>query len=87
MSEQTVSVIIVSRGRPDALHRCLTGVSQLQYTARTLDAQGGAHGVEIDPLQATVLVPPQGRAIKIEGTNMTFRRNVLVGIGRFDPAF
>ncbi len=182
MSEQTVSVIIVSRGRPDALLRCLTGVAQLQYrpfevvvvacpagiavtetqevlsdikciafdeanisaarniglvhaageivafidddavpepqwlrhlvapavrsdvaamggfvrgrngisfqyTARTLDALGMAHDVEIDPLQATVLVPPKGRAIKTEGTNMAFRREVLVEIGGFDPAF
>lgn len=182
MSEQTVSVIIVSRGRPDALRRCLTAVAQVQYRlfevvvvacpagiavtetldvlpdikciafdeanisaarnlglvnaageivafidddavpepqwlrhlvapaertdvaamggfvrgrngisfqykARTLDAQGGAHEVEIDPLQATVLVPPKGRAIKTEGTNMAFRRDVLVGIGGFDPAF
>ncbi len=168
MSEQTVSVIIVSRGRPDALLRCLTAVAQVQYRpfevvvvacpagiavtetldilpdikciafdeanilavrnlglvhaageivafiyddavpepqwlrhlmapavrsdvaamggfvrgrngisfqymARTLDATGGAHEVEIDPLQATVLVPPKGRAIKTEGTNMAFR--------------
>ena len=182
MSEQTVSVIIVSRGRPDALHRCLTGVAQLQfctfevvvvacpegiamteqlkilpeikciafdkanisaarnlgleyaageivafidddavpeplwlyhlvapaqrddvaamggyvrgrngisyqYKARTLDAQGTPQEVEIDPLQATDLVPPKGRAIKTEGTNMAFRRDILVGIGGFDPAF
>lgn len=182
MSELTVSVIIVSRGRPDALLRCLTAVAQVQYRpfevvvvacpegiavtetqevfpdlkciafdeanisaarnlglvhaageivafidddavpepqwlwhlvapeqrgdvaamggyvrgrngisfqykARTLDAQGGAHEVEIDPLQATVLVPPKGRAVKTEGTNMAFRRDVLIGIGGFDPAF
>jgi len=182
MSDQTVSVIIVSRGRPDALRRCLIGVAQLQYRAfevvvvacpagiavteesetlaeikciafdeanisaarnlglanaagdivafidddavpepqwlrhlvgpaarsdvaamggyvrgrngisfqykaRTLDAQGAPHAVEVDPLQATVLVPPKGRAIKTEGTNMAFRRDVLVGIGGFDPAF
>ncbi|MGR3806143.1 glycosyltransferase family 2 protein [Marinibacterium profundimaris] len=29
----TVSVVIVSRGRPDALARCLLGVSQLRYPA------------------------------------------------------
>jgi GT2 family glycosyltransferase len=182
MSDLSVSVIIVSRGRPDALRRCLTGVAQLQYRsfevvvvacpegiaeteqmeilpeikcigfdeanisaarnlglvhaagevvafldddavpeplwlhhlvapaaradvaamggyvrgrngisyqykARTLDAHGTPQDVAIDPLQATVLVPPNGRAIKTEGTNMAFRRDVLVDIGGFDPAF
>lgn len=33
MSDLTASVIIVSRGRPDALRRCLLGVAQLQYRA------------------------------------------------------
>lgn len=182
MSDLTVSVIIVSRARPDALRRCLAGVAQLQYRsfevvvvacpagiavtqeagilpdikciaydeanisaarniglvhaageivafidddavpepqwlrhlvapavrsdvaamggfvrgrngisfqykARTLDGQGMPEMVEIDPLQATVLVPPPGRAIKTEGTNMAFRRDVLMGMGGFDPAF
>lgn len=182
MSDQTVSVIIVSRGRPDALRRCLLGVGQIQYRsfevvvvacpagiavteekgvlagikciafdeanisaarnlglanaagdivafidddavpepqwlrhltapaaradvaamggyvrgrngisfqykARTLDSYGAPQEVEIDPLQATVLVPPRGRAIKTEGTNMAFRRDVLIEIGGFDPAF
>ena len=62
------------------------GIS-FQYKARTLDAQGTPMDVEIDPLQATVLVPPKGRAIKTEGTNMAFRRDVLIAIGGFDPAF
>ncbi len=182
MSELTVSVIIVSRGRPEALRRCLLGVSQLQYAAfevvvvacpegiavtetqqalpqikciaydeanisaarnlglthaageivafidddavpepqwlrhlvaparrgdvaamggfvrgrngisfqykaRVLDAEGTPVPVALDPLQATVLHPPKGRAIKTEGTNMAFRRNVLVALGGFDPAF
>lgn len=182
MSDLTVSVIVVSRGRPDALRRCLTGVAQLQYRqfevvvvacpegievteqmdvmpdikciafdeanisaarniglehaagevvafidddavpepqwlhhlvapaahshvaamggfvrgrngisyqykARTLDAQGTPVDVEIDPYQATLLAPPKGRAIKTEGTNMAFRREALVAIGGFDPAF
>tara|TARA_R110002020_G_scaffold475452_1_gene710150 strand:- start:29010 stop:30245 length:1236 start_codon:yes stop_codon:yes gene_type:complete len=182
MSEPSVSVIIVSRNRPDALRRCLLGVSQLQYPsfevvivacpegikaaeaanslpdikcvafdeanisaarnlglvhaageivafidddavpepqwlrylvaparrsdvaamggyvrgrngisfqyrARSLDAQGTPQELDIDSLQATVLIPPKGRAIKTEGTNMAFRRDVLVSIGGFDPAF
>lgn len=182
MSDQTVSVIIVSRERPDALRRCLIAVAQLQYSAfevvvvacpagiavteepdvlsdikciafdepnisaarniglihaageivafidddsvpepqwlrhlvapaarsdvaamggfvrgrngitfqyksRILDAQGTPQDISIDPLQATVLIPPKGKAIKTEGTNMAFRRDVLVAIGGFDPAF
>ena len=62
------------------------GIS-FQYKARTLDAQGTPMDVEIDPLQATVLVPPKGRAIKTEGTNMAFRRDALIAIGGFDHAF
>jgi len=33
MSLPTVSVVVVSRGRPDALQLCLTGLSQLSYPA------------------------------------------------------
>jgi GT2 family glycosyltransferase len=62
------------------------GIS-FQYKARTLDAFGMPEAVEVDPVQATVLVPPKGRAIKTEGTNMAFRRDVLVQLGGFDPAF
>lgn len=182
MSKQAVSVIIVSRTRPDALRRCLVGVAQLQYhrfevvvvacptglavagnfdplpqikcvafdeanisaarnlgvahaagdivafidddavpepqwlhhlvapaarpevaamggfvrgrngisfqyKARIMDAQGKPQEVDIDPVQATVLIPPKGHAIKTEGTNMAFRRDVLVALGGFDPAF
>ena len=182
MTDLTVSVIIVSRERPDALRRCLLGISQLQYRAfevvvvacpagiavaeasqalpdikcvafseanisaarnqglvyaageivafidddavpepkwqhhlvapaarsdvaamggyvrgrngitfqyqaRTLDAQGIPQEVDIDPPQAAILNPPKRRAIKTEGTNMAFRRDVLVELGGFDPAF
>ncbi|UWR22524.1 glycosyltransferase family 2 protein [Sulfitobacter sp. S190] len=178
----TVSVVIVSRGRPAALQRCLVGVSQLQYAAfevvvvadpegiaaaqalpfadavkcvtfevpnisaarnlgiaqaageivafidddavpeplwlhhltapavqsgvaamggfvrgrngisfqwqaRMLDARGHATPMQVDTLQASVLAPPPGRAVKTEGTNMAVRRDVLVDLGGFDPAF
>lgn len=182
MSDLTVSVIIVSRGRPDALTRCLMGVAQLQFPrfevvvvadpagikaagalpfaddlklipydepnisaarnlglvaaagdvvafidddavpepqwlrylvapavqrdvaamggfvrgrngisfqwkARSLDRLGQAHPLDLHGDHATVLHPPKGRAIKTEGTNMAFRRSVLVALGGFDPAF
>lgn len=182
MTELTVSVVVVSRGRAAALKRCLLGLSQLQYTpfevivvadpvgikaaqeapfadalklvpfdvaniciarnlgiaqaagdivafidddavpepqwlhylvapaaqsdvaamggyvrgrngisfqwkARSLDALGEPHDLDIDPRQPSVLTPPKGRAIKTEGTNMAFRRNVLIALGGFDPAF
>ena len=182
MNTLPVSVVVVSRGRPEALKRCLTGLSQLQYgafevivvadpgglaaaqelpfadalklveynepnisaarnlglthaagdivayidddavpepswlhhltrpaaqekvaamggyvrgrngisfqwTARSIDADGLDHPLEIDPHQPTLLTPPAGRAIKTQGTNMAFRRDVLTGLGGFDPAF
>ncbi|NNE53712.1 MAG: glycosyltransferase family 2 protein [Sulfitobacter sp.] len=182
MSHMPVSVVVVSRGRPDALKRCLLGLSQLQYDAfevvvvadpagiaaadempfaehlklqpfdepnisaarnlglgqaagevvafidddavpepqwlryliapaeqsevaamggpvrgrngisfqwraRSLDAFGEAHDLKIDTERATVLTPPKGHAVKTEGTNMAFRRSVLLEVGGFDPAF
>jgi hypothetical protein len=182
MTDLSVSVVVVSRGRPDALRRCLLGLSQLQYSqfevvvvadpagiavaeamafadalklipfdkanisaarnlgidhaageviafidddavpepqwlrylvapalqrdvaamggfvrgrngisfqwkARSLDGSGLSEPLEVDDSQATVLHPPKGRAVKTEGTNMAFRRSVLVELGGFDPAF
>ena len=62
------------------------GIS-FQYKSRTLDTQGMAQPLEVNPFHATVLVPPKGRGIKTEGTNMAFRREVLVELGGFDPAY
>lgn len=62
------------------------GIS-FQWKAASLDGMGLAHPLVLDPRQATVMSPPKGRAIKTEGTNMAFRRDVLVELGGFDPAF
>lgn len=62
------------------------GIS-FQYRARSLDALGIAHPLEVHDSRATVLHPPNGRAIKTEGTNMALRRSVLIDLGGFDPAF
>ena len=62
------------------------GIS-FQWKARSLDRFGEAHEVILDNDQPTILNPPKGRAIKTEGTNMAFRRDVLIELGGFDPAF
>jgi hypothetical protein len=62
------------------------GIS-FQWKAASLDGQGLPHALSLDPEKATVMTPPKGYAIKTEGTNMAFRRDVLVSLGGFDPAF
>lgn len=62
------------------------GIS-FQWKARSIDEFGESHDLDVDPQQSSVLTPPKGRAIKTEGTNMAFRRDILVEIGGFDPAF
>lgn len=62
------------------------GIS-FQWTARSLDELGEPHTLDVDPERPSVLTPPKGRAIKTEGTNMAFKRDVLVELGGFDPAF
>ncbi len=62
------------------------GIS-FQWQARGIDERGESHDIDIDPHQTSILTPPKGRAIKTEGTNMAFRRDILVEIGGFDPAY
>ncbi len=62
------------------------GIS-FQWKARSLDEFGEAQNLDINATKTTVLAPLKGRAIKTEGTNMAFRRDVLVELGGFDPAF
>lgn len=58
-----------------------------QWKAQSLDALGEAHPLDIDAVLPTVLKPANGTAIKTEGTNMAFRRDVLIEMGGFDSAF
>lgn len=62
------------------------GIS-FQWKAASLDAFGVSHPLALDAQQATVMTPPKGRGIKTEGTNMAFRRDVLIDLGGFDQAF
>ncbi|MBM1633005.1 glycosyltransferase [Sulfitobacter mediterraneus] len=62
------------------------GIS-FQWKARGIDPRGETFDLDLSADQAVVLHPPKGQAIKTEGTNMAFRRDVLVDLGGFDPAF
>ncbi|MGJ8590743.1 MAG: glycosyltransferase family 2 protein, partial [Yoonia sp.] len=62
------------------------GIS-FQWKASSLDHHGLPHPLTLDTDQATILHPTETSAIKTEGTNMAFRRDVLVDLGGFDPAF
>ena len=62
------------------------GIS-FQWKARVLDAQGQASDLAVDETQTTILTPQPETAIKTEGTNMAVRRDVLVDLGGFDPAY
>lgn len=66
--------------------RARNGIS-FQWTAQSLNALGEPEPLEVDQALPTVLYPPKGSAIKTEGTNMAFRRSVLIDLGGFDPAF
>lgn len=62
------------------------GIS-LQYAARTVDRFGVHAPLAIEGDAARLIRPPEGAAVKTEGTNCAFRRDVLLKLGGFDPAF
>lgn len=63
------------------------GIS-FQWTAREVYPNGASEPLELPISDAPAVLPPApGRAIKTEGTNMAFRRNILCQIGGFDPGF
>jgi GT2 family glycosyltransferase len=62
------------------------GIS-FQWKGRVVDHTGRSKNVTLDKRFPTVLTPPSGWAVKTEGTNMALRKDVLVRMGGFDPAF
>ncbi|SMX33758.1 Glycosyl transferase family 2 [Maliponia aquimaris] len=62
------------------------GIS-FQWRARTVDRSGTAHDLGLEGDAPVIPAPPAGQAVKTEGTNMALRRDVLAGLGGFDPAF
>ena len=73
MSAIPVSVVIVSRGRPDALTRCLTGVSQLAYGAFEVIVVADPNG-----LAAVAALPfaAQIKTVAFDEANISQARNL-----------
>ena len=62
------------------------GIS-FQWKARAVDCLGIATPLVVDETDVNVPVTPKDHAVKTEGTNMAFRRDVIAKMGGFDPAF
>jgi GT2 family glycosyltransferase len=62
------------------------GIS-FQWRGRTVDGEAIPRDLSIPDQGWTSPDPGPGRAVKTEGTNMAVRRDVLVRLGGFDPAF
>jgi len=61
------------------------GISR-QWGAAWVDRSGRDHPFELEETGGTY-APEDGRVIKTQGTNCAFRRDALLEIGGFDPAF
>ena len=62
------------------------GIS-FQWRAERIDRQGWSHKLELNDDRLHLLEANERWAIKTQGTNMAFRRDVLAELGGFDPAF
>lgn len=62
------------------------GIS-FQWKARSVDGFATHTDIALSSDAPVEMTPAKGRAIKTEGTNMAFRRDVLADLGGFDPAF
>lgn len=58
-----------------------------QWQGRDIGPDGLSNRLHLSGTAPVVLDPEPDRGIKTEGTNMAFRREVLAGMGGFDPAF
>ncbi|WP_212522856.1 glycosyltransferase family 2 protein [Actibacterium sp. MT2.3-13A] len=62
------------------------GIS-FQWRGRTVDPTGRHSPVALTGEAPALLAGTPERAIKTEGTNMAFRRDLLAGMGGFDPGY
>lgn len=73
MNPIPVSVVVVSRGRPDALTRCLTGVAQLDYGAFEVIVVADPKGLRA---MATLPFAEQIKAVPFDEANISKARNL-----------
>ena len=73
MSAPPVSVVVVSRARPDALKRCLTGVSQLAYDAFEVIVVADPQGLEA---VASLPFADQIKTVPFDAANISEARNL-----------
>ncbi|WP_157937576.1 glycosyltransferase family 2 protein, partial [Oceaniglobus roseus] len=81
MEPLRVSVVVVSRGRPDALSRCLTGLAQLDHPAFEVIVvadEAGRRAAAAHPLAAQVKLLACGRP------NISAARNIGIGAAAGD---
>ncbi|MCT4554890.1 MAG: glycosyltransferase [Pelagimonas sp.] len=81
MAEQSVSIIVVSRGRPDALALCLTGLSQLDHACFEIVVVGCPQAV------GAVQAHPSASAIKLvpfDQPNISIARNLGIAAASGD---
>jgi GT2 family glycosyltransferase len=79
----------ITEGRADAAGGFVIGRNGIsfQWTAREVYADTTSKEIEVDPYEETILTGCSGKSIKTEGTNMAFRRDLLIEMGGFDPGF
>lgn len=62
------------------------GIS-FQWRARSVDTAGRTRPLRVPSRNPMVFSPPECQAVKTEGTNCAFRREILAKMGGFDPVF
>ncbi len=85
LSRLTAPLADPSVGAATGFVRGRNGFS-LQWGAAWVDAEGTDTPFDL-PETGGTFAPADGRVIKTQGTNCAFRRDALLAIGGFDPAF
>ena len=79
----------ITEGRADAASGFVLGRNGLssQWTAREVFADAAVREISVDRDEETILTGSAGKGIKTEGTNMAFRRSLLIELGGFDVGY